>query len=114
MKIKNVNLKWNVLYHDFNKDEIKPCNIFWNGFPEEIAKEIRSKKINNRKELKERLQRIFMSCYWCRSEYEILVSGLFTKVDSTKIDIYYQIEMNLDLITDYVIYKMDLFKKEDK
>lgn len=110
MKIKNVKLEWNVLYHDFNKDIIRPYNVLWKGLPEAIAKQIRCKKINNRKDLEAYLKTQFMSSYWCRAEYEILVSGLFVRshTEATKIDIWYQIEMNFNLIVDYIIYKMKL------
>ena len=45
-----------------------------------------------------------MYYYWCKSEFEIEVGGLFAKhqKEFEKIDIYRQIEMNLDRITEYV------------
>lgn len=116
MKIKNVKLEWNVLVHDFNRNIIQPYNIFYSNFPEELAKEIKSRKIDNRDKLKEYLRSSFMHSYWCKAEYEILVSGLFIKDsnDQTKIDIWYQIEMNFDLIVNYIIDKMKLFNNKEE
>lgn len=88
MKIKNVNLKWYVLNHDFSLDKIIDYNILWDSLPEEISKEIKKKKINSKEELKSYLDRKFMYQYWSRAECEILVSGLHTRVEPEKIDIY--------------------------
>ena len=71
MKIKNVNIEYYVMYHDFNKNTIKRINIFNNELIETIAKNIRSKKIQNLADLQEWLKREFMYHYWSKSEYEI-------------------------------------------
>lgn len=114
MKIKNVNLKWNVMRHDFNENKIKPYNILGYSFAEDLAKDIKKEKITNREQLKEYLKKDFMYHYWSKSECEIAVGGLFSKHpdEYEKIDIWYQIEMNFDNIIDYIILKMDLFKKK--
>ena len=109
MKIKNVNLKWYVLRHDFNADRIINYNCLWNDLPEEISTEIKKKNINNKEELKEYLKHKFMYYYWSKAEYEILVSGLHSKEDNIeKIDIWRQIEPNLDRITEYIIQEMKI------
>ena len=112
MKIKNVNLEWNVLYHDFNARKIKPYNIFAGSFVEDLAKAIKKEKIEDREQLKEYLKRDFMYHYWSKSECEILVGGLHSSDinEFEKLDIWYQIEMNFDLIVDYIISKMEIFK----
>ena len=48
--------------------------------------------------------------YWCKSEWEVVVGGLFAKTDEErhKIDVWYQLEPNLDIITDYVIGVLNL------
>lgn len=115
MKIKNANLTWNVLVaNDFDKKTVRSYNILGHSFAEELAKEIKRKKISNRDQLKEHLKREFMYHYWSKSEFEIAVGGLFTKYeDLEKLDVWYQIEMNFDNIIDYIIWKMDLFKKKE-
>ena len=63
------------------------------------------KKQKNKSELKEWLEKEFKYYYLSRAEHEVIVSDLFNKT-SKKIDIWYQIELNLDIITDYVWQKM--------
>jgi hypothetical protein len=48
--------------------------------------------------------------YWCKCEFEVIIGGLFSKTidELDKIDVWYQIEPNLDTIVDYLNYKMDL------
>jgi len=104
MKVKGVKLKWNVMAHDFNKDKIVPYNIFFESFPEEIRKEIQRKRITNYEELKEYISHWSKYHYWSRAEHEIIVSGLHSKEDKEeKIDVDWQIQMNLNRITEYVI-----------
>lgn len=109
MKIKNVDLKWYVLHYDFNKDEITNYNVLY-GFAEIIGKNVKNKKIYDRDSLKEFLINEFRYHYWCRSEHEILVSGLHSKSSENvkKIDVYHQLEMNLDRIVDYINTTCDL------
>lgn len=113
MRIKNANLKWNVLYYDSNTSKITPYNILGYSFAEELAKEVKKYKIENREQLKEHLKREFMYHYWSKSECEMAMGGLYTKYeDFEKIDMWYQIEMNLDNIVDYIILNMRLFKEK--
>lgn len=104
MRIKNKKLIWNVMLHDFNSDKIKVYNVFSESFKENLYKEYRKKKINNKIELKEYIKSKMMYQYWSRSEYEIVVGGLHSKYPEKfeKLDVYYQLEMNLDHIVDYV------------
>lgn len=106
--MREIKLEWYVLNYDFNKKKIVNQNIFYNGTPDDLRKARRNKKFTNREELKEYLKKDFMYHYWSRAESEILVGGLFAKNDEDfeKIDVYRQLEMNLDQITDYVINKM--------
>ena len=108
MKIKNVKLSWKVLNHDFNSDKIINYDIFCKSSSEEIAKRIKREKISSLEEFKESMKRMWMHDYWSKAECEIMVSGLFTRVEPTKIDIWRQIEMNFDLIIEYIINKMEI------
>lgn len=103
MKTKNIDLKWHVLHYDFNTDEIVSYNVLY-GFNDVINKNVKNKTIHDRASLKEFLISEFRYHYWCRSEHEILVSGLHSKdlKNTKKIDVYYQLEMNLDRIVDYI------------
>lgn len=104
MRIKNKKLVWNVLLHDFNSDKIITYNVFGDEFKENLYKEYRKKKINNKLELKEYIKSKMMYRYWSRCEYEIAVGGIHSKHPENfeKIDAYYQLEMNLDHIVDYI------------
>ena len=104
MRIKNKKLVWNVLLHDFNSYKIITYNVFGDEFKENLYKEYRKKKINNKLELKEYIKSKMMYHYWSRSEYEIAVGGLHSKYPENfeKIDAYHQLEMNLDHIVDYI------------
>ena len=114
MKIKNVKLKWNVLCHDTNSDDIINYNIFWDGSSKEIADRIKKNKITNYNDFKNSMKSMFMHDFWSRTEYEILVSGLFTKVGNIKIDVWRQIEMNFDRVLEYIIKEMDINFKGEK
>ena len=115
MRIKGINLEWYVIAHDFNSDKIVPYNIFYNSFVENVHKEIRKKKITNYNELKEYIYHWSKYHYWSKVEHEIVVSGLCSKQDKEeKIDVDWQIQMNLDRITEYVINKCKINFKESK
>ena len=95
-----MNLEWNVLIHDFNKDKIKKYNIF----RADLFEDIKDAKCKTFGELREIIDKWAKYHYWAKAEYEIAVGGLFSKYPEKfeKIDIYRQIEINLDRITEYV------------
>ena len=78
---------------------------------ERLLKSSLSVKITNLKELREEIRSWAIYHYWCKSEFEIAVGGLFAKSleDFEKIDAYRQIEMNLDRITEYVNNTLRIF-----
>ena len=102
---RKVKLVWNVLHLSWDKDEVKALNIFYDGFVDELKKDLKKREIKSYDDLKNYLNRWAHYHYWCKSECEMLVGSLFCKDVSElhKIDIYKQIEINLDNITDYVI-----------
>lgn len=103
MKIKNKNLEWNVFVYDFNSQKIIIKNIFTNSFYDKLKKE----NINTRKELEVFVTNWFKNIYWSRTEWEVLIGSLFQ--DSfTKIDVWKQIEINLDKLIDYIIKELDI------
>ena len=102
-------LEWNVLLHDFNSSKIRKYNVLNDDYIiNSIKKAIKKQEIKNYAEFKEFIARKFMAQYWSRTEYEILVSGLFDIDKAEKIDVWYQIEMNLDNIAEYMINKLKL------
>lgn len=120
MKIKNIKLEWNVIHYDFNSKKAIIYNVFPDNYAEKLVKAIRSKSnssyrsIKNRDDLKTWLKREFMYHYWSKCEAEMVIGPWPYKSDDDlqKIDIWMQLEPNLDIITDYVINKMQIDFKE--
>ena len=108
--MKKVNLVWYAFREDFNSHNLERFNVL-SGYEEEIKKRIKREKITTREQFKESIRIMLMSRFWGRAEYEVLVSGLFTRDEDKyvfKIDVWYQLEPNLDLIVDYIIKEMKL------
>ena len=113
MKVKGVELRWFVLNHDFNTDQVVQYNALNKSIQEEIIKAVKSKMdyydTSTYDKFKKVVDRILFSRYRSRCEYEILVRGLHSRDDNEfKIDIYSQLEPNLDIICSYIIKKLDL------
>ena len=70
-----------------------------------LKRDRRRKKFTDYNSLKEYLKKDFQYHYWSKSECEIMIGSLGEDdIDKfEKIDMYRQIEMNLDRITEYVI-----------
>lgn len=109
MKIKNSNMKWYVLYHDFNTKKVTNYDVMC-GIAEFVSIKIKKGEIHDLASLKEALRREFMYHYWSKAEFEMTVSGLSERdfANAEKIDIWRQLEPNLDIITEYVNIKCDL------
>jgi hypothetical protein len=110
-------MEWYVIYHDVNKNEMTKFNIFNHfSFSEDVKKNL--KKIKDKDEFSKKLKSDLMYYFWCKSEYEIIVSpwcgGRDTK--DVKIDIYTQVMMNFNIFLDYVwnSKKRKKSKKEDE
>lgn len=113
MKFKNVKLEWYIMQHDFNKDEIYMCNIL-NGWEEKIYKKIKKgdkdkwNPVTDYESFKDWILREISYYYRSKTESEILVSGLFSKKESYKIDGYFQVKPNIDNMCQMIIQKMDI------
>lgn len=106
MKVKGVVLEWYVLHWNPHSKSVEDSNILI-GIKEDVAKQVRNKKISDISALKDYLKRQFMYHYWSKTECEFYVSDLGGN-DYEKIDMWRQIEPNLNLIVAYVNSKMDL------
>lgn len=108
--MKTKNLHWNVLNHDFNRNEIVEYDIFSHaGFVEDLKKADRSnrkltRQTNDENFLKE-VDRILHYYFWAKAEHEILVKGLFDNDNKSqvKIDAYTQIKLNWDAFAQYLL-----------
>lgn len=106
MKVKKINLEWYVLRWNSNAKEVVNYNILqWRK--EDIANEVRHKRIYDKDTLQKYLKKVFMYEYWSKTECEFYISDLHGN-DYEKIDIWRQIEPNLDRIVEYINSKMEL------
>ena len=105
-------LEWYVLI--VRKNQIDKYNVLA-GYEDELRKARRKKEIVDRESLKLWLLKEFRCRFWCRAEHEMLVGDCWVKnlKELMKIDVYSQLEINIDNITDYVMRKMN-FKFERK
>ena len=100
MRIKNSNLEWYVLRWSYSARQVSYYNIL-HGIVEDLAKEVRHKNIYNKDTLKNYLKTLFVYRYCNKSECEFYVSDLHGN-DYRKIDMWKQIEPNLNQIVNYV------------
>ena len=110
MKLKSIKLKWNVLYYDSNIKQVKNYNVLNDEIKERIYKKIKTGKIKNYEELKQDIDSWAQYHYWSKTECEMAIGGLHCNYpdDFEKIDMYRQIEMNLDRILEYIINTMQI------
>lgn len=96
-------MEWNVYVEDINRREIKTYNIFdHSSFREEI-KSIYS-KCKDKKEFAEKVKKCTMYYFWCKCEWEIVISGFPSCkiVSEKKVDVYSQVMMNFEIFIEYV------------
>ena len=94
---------------DFNSNELVYTNVLWSLDINKI------KKMKTYNEIKTELKRFLMYRFWSKAEYEVIVCSLHGRPEKypsrymeQKIDIWYQLEPNLDRITEYVIRELKL------
>jgi hypothetical protein len=110
-------IKYYAMYYDLNAREIRNTNVIQEDILKRLQDMVKKGKIKDRLQFKECLEGEFMYRYWCKREYEVSVGDLHEKDLSKyeKIDVYDQLEDNLDVITDYIIREMGItFNKKSK
>lgn len=108
MKIKKNDLKWYVLIYDFNKKKIINYNVITDDIIELINKNIKNATIHDKKSLKDFLAKEFKYKYWSKAEYEVFISDIINATNFEKIDVWKQLEINLDVIVEYINLKYNL------
>lgn len=94
--------KFNICYKEFN-GKLKIKDII-----PELLKEKDKRKPKTKEELRECIKRHCMYHYWAKCEWEFVIVDWPPKGDSIndshpiKVDVWKQIEMNLDLIVDLI------------
>ena len=114
----NKKLEWYAFIEDFNSGKLGRINVIRQDLIERIRKGIKSKEwaigdkpIETLKELKEVVKRELMYHFWSKAEYEVIVTGLHYRPEKDKehkIDVWYQLEPNLDRIVEYINKELEL------
>lgn len=110
-------IKYYAMHYDFNAKEIRKTNVIHGDILKSLQEMVKKGKIKDRIQLREYLRVEFMYRYWCKREWEISVGDLYEKDLNKyeKVDVYNQLEANMDVITDYVIREMGItFSKKSK
>ena len=103
-KIKKLNLKWYALIHHYDKEKLDPYNVLYDDIVYYIDEVI--DKTGDYEQIKEETKRELMSMFWSRTQYEWIAKEWTGKDFKQKIDIWYQLEPNLDRITEYLIFNL--------
>ena len=92
--------QFNVIIYDFNKDDYVPYDVI--PYLVDRYKECRSKpKIF--KDFKNFIIAEAKYQWWSRCEYEIILVNFPNNKTDKKVDIFWQIMLNIDLITEIVM-----------
>ena len=76
---------WNVYREDFNHRTIVKYNIFdHSGFAQDVKKLLKTDITKD--EFAEQLRRSLMHCFWCKSEYEVVISSWPVYIDKAELD----------------------------
>ena len=100
-------MKYNVLIQDFNSRKFVPYDIF-PYLHRQYNK--REQKPLTLQEYKDFILSEARCQWWARCEYEIIVAGWPNTTNSKKIDVYDQIELNIDAITTLFMEYVDINK----
>lgn len=110
-------IKYYAMNYDFNAKKIVKVNVIHEDTLKRLQDMVKKGKIKDRLQFRECLRGEFMYRYWCKREYEISVGDLYEEDLNKyeKVDVYDQLEANMDVITDYVIREMGItFGKKSK
>lgn len=112
--MKKKKLVWNAFYFDFNdKKKLETENVIRDDLIDEIMKAKKKHQIASREDLKKIAKSNFMYHYWSKCEWEYVVSDLWGKGEH-KLDIWYQLELNLDRIVDYLWENLMETEKDER
>lgn len=109
-------LKWYAFMQDLNGCSLVYINVLSQDLVEDILKRVRNKTrhIGCYDELKEAIKSYLIWRFMSKSEYEVIVSNWSGRNMKEKIDIWFQLEPNLDRITEYVMKELSLDFSGDK
>ena len=108
-----LDLKWYVLNYDFNRKKMENFNIFnSSNFLWGVSKAL--KEYESFGKFKEEIDNWLKYSFWSKSEYEIACGGLFVSDidDLEKIDVYYQMKDNVDVLCRYILTEYNKRKRK--
>ena len=108
---KNKDLKWFAFREDFNSNTLVYINVLGKSFADELLKRIKKYKIVDYNSLKENIAGMLRYNYWGKAEHEVVVHSLIHRPDKDKefkIDVWYQLEPNLDRIVEYIMKDLQI------
>lgn len=113
MKIRKP-LKWNVIYHAMNRNEITFFNIFdHNYFALYTIKALYT--TTNKDDFANQIHKELRYYFWSKCEYEIIVSPWPPRdKPKEKIDVFTQVTNNWDAFIDYIWSKKDAIFLEER
>lgn len=88
--------EFNVIIYDFNKKEFIPYNIIPYLLECYYKEETPPQSLE---EFKIFIKRVSSNQWWSRCEYEILLSDWPNQSITKKVDVYYQVFLNIDIIS---------------
>lgn len=98
-------LQWNIFYYDISEKKMRVTNIFRHGsFRKDVLMKFERAK-NDRAVFEKALRGSLMYYFWCKCEWEVLLSPWPCRDfehESTKIDVFWQIDLNWARFSDYV------------
>lgn len=103
-KINKLNLKYYALIHHHEGDKLDPYNVLYNDMLYDVDKVIDD--TGDYEKIKAEVRISLMHRFWARTEYEWIASQWTGKEFEDKIDLWRQCYANLDLITEYLIFKL--------
>ena len=112
-QLEKLNLEWYVLCYDTNLKKVDRYNIFRNvNVLYGVSKAI--KEYTTYSEFVKEVDSWLKYSFWSKAEYEIVVGDLFVYVPEKleKIDIYYQLAKNVDLICKYILIEYNKTKRK--
>lgn len=95
-------MKWYVYYHNMNRKEISKFDIFKHtSFEEDVKKHLKTS--TDLAVFKEKLESSLRYWFWCKSEYEVLISAWCggNGEETIKVDIFSQVMLNFDVFAEY-------------
>lgn len=99
--------QFNVIRSDFNTNKFVPYDVI--PYLVDCYEKARTKPTNF-DEFKEFIRKESMYQWWSRCEYEIVLQSWPPGHNEEKIDVYYQVMMNIDRITEIVMEEVNGIK----